>query len=317
MRVRRLLALAAGATGLAAVGNRLLRRRAGGLPRPLPGVERTYRWRGMDVSYSVAGDPGDQAIVLVHGIHAAAGSYEFEPIFEQLATEYRVFAVDLPGFGRSDRPPLVYSAGIYREFVREFLRDVPENPIVVASSLSGSFATGAARDIETSEDDDERIDHLVLVCPTGETGPDRPWLRTLLRTPLVGTTLFNLLTSRASLRYFFSREGYYDSATLDDAELTYAWRTAHQAGARYAPASFAAGTLDPNFELAEELAALSIPVTLVWGREATLIPLRAGRELAEAADRELVVIDYATQFPHAEHPHEFVEYLRAELAPIE
>ncbi|QCS43273.1 alpha/beta fold hydrolase [Natrinema versiforme] len=309
MKARTVLGAALGTIGGAVLGNRLLKRRAGDLENPLIGVERTYRWRGIETSYTVAGDPNDPDMLLLHGIYAGSSSHEFEPIVEQLAEDYHVYAVDLPGFGRSERPPLVYSATLYAEFVRDFAADVTDEPIVVASSLSGTFAVDAA--------DETDFERLVLICPTDETGDERPWLRTLMRTPIVGTTLYNLLASKPSIRYFYDRDGYYDSDRIDADEVQYAWTSAHQPGARYATASFAAGTLDPDFDLATELAALETPTTLIWGRDAELVPLREGRDLAEAADLDLVVIDYATQLPHAEHPDKFVEYLSAELPRVD
>ncbi|QLK25725.1 alpha/beta hydrolase [Natrinema zhouii] len=305
MKARTVLGAALGTVGGAVLGNRLLKRRASGLENPLPGIERTYRWRGIETTYTVAGDPNDPDMLLLHGVHTGASSNEFQPILEQLAEDYHVYAVDLPGFGRSERPPLVYSATLYAEFVRDFADDVTDEPIVVASSLTGAFAADAA--------DETEFERLVLICPTDETGDERPWVRTLLRTPIVGTTLYNFLASKPSIRYFYDRDGYYDSDRIDAEEVQYAWDSAHQPGARYAPASFAAGTLDPEFDLATALAALETPTTLVWGRDAELVPLREGRDLAEAADLDLVVIDYATQLPHAEHPDKFVEYLSAEL----
>ncbi|MFC4544331.1 alpha/beta fold hydrolase [Halosolutus amylolyticus] len=309
MNARTVLGAAAGIVGGAVLGNRLLKGRASEYENPLPGVERTYRWRGIEVSYTVAGDPNDPDMLLCHSIHAGASSHEFEPILELLAENYHVIAVDLPGFGQSERPPLVYSPTLYAEFLRDFARDVTDEPIVVASSLTGSFVVDAA--------DEADFEHLVLICPTDETSTERPWLRTLIRTPIVGTTLFNLLASKPSMRYFFDRDGYYDADRIDEAEVEYAWRSAHQPGARYAPASFASGTLDPDFDLQTELAALETPATLVWGRDAELIPLRQGRNLADAGDLDLVVIDYSTLLPHAEHPEKFVEYLTAELPRAE
>ncbi|QLG50794.1 alpha/beta fold hydrolase [Natrinema halophilum] len=309
MKARTVLGVALGTVGGAIIGDRLLKQRAGDLENPLPGVERTYRWRGIETTYTVAGDPNDPDMLLLHGIYAGSSSNEFAPIVEQLAEDYRVYVVDLPGFGRSERPPLVYSASLYAEFIRDFADEVTDEPIVVTSSLASAFAVDAA--------DETDFERLVLICPTDETGDERPWVRTLLRTPIIGTTLYNLLASKPSIRYFFHRDGYYDSDRIDSDEVQYAWDSAHQPGARYATASFAAATLDPEFDLATELAGLETPTTLVWGRDAELIPLREGRDLAEAADLELVVIDYATQLPHAEHPDKFVEYLSAELPRVD
>ncbi|MCL7416832.1 MAG: alpha/beta hydrolase, partial [Halalkalicoccus sp.] len=84
MKLRRLVGAGAAAVGLAATGNRTLASRAGSLSPPLPGHQHTYRWRGMDVSYTEAGDPSNPDLLLVHGINAAASSHEFAEVFEAL-----------------------------------------------------------------------------------------------------------------------------------------------------------------------------------------------------------------------------------------
>jgi pimeloyl-ACP methyl ester carboxylesterase len=58
-------------------------------------------------------------------------------------------------------------------------------------------------------------------------------------------------------------------------------------------------------------------VTLVWGREAVITPLREGRELADAADAKLTVLDDTSLLPHAEEPDSFLDAIRAELPQLE
>lgn len=307
MKLRSLVAGAAGAAGAAAITNRALANTAGDLPPALPGDQGTYRWRGMDVSYSELGDPEAPDLLLLHGLNVSASSHEFASVAADLAEEFHVIAPDLPGFGRSDRPPLVYSGSIYEGFVTDFVRDVTDEPIVVASSLSGAYATRAAGDTDVSR--------LVLICPTDDTMPgERLWLRTLARSPFLGTTLHNLVTSKAAIRYFSADHGYYDERNVDDEHVEYQWKSAHQPRARYAPASFLSGHLDPDVDLGEELAELDIPKTLVWGREAETTPLSEGRTLAERADARLVVIDYTKLLPHVEHPETFMEVVNEELS---
>ncbi|MFB6184383.1 MAG: alpha/beta fold hydrolase [Haloarculaceae archaeon] len=300
MKLRNVLAAAAGSVGVAAVTNRALAASADGLAVPLEGSHERYRWRGFDVAYTEAGDPTDPDLVLVHGVNAAASSHEFREVFDALAEEYHVVAPDLPGFGHSDRPALLYSAPLYVTFLRDVLDDVAEDPAVVASSLSGAYAAKAAEDAS--------VDRLLLVCPTDESAPGRRvWLRSLLRSPVVGQALFNGLVSKRSIRHFHADHGYYDLRKLRPETVDYEWTSAHQPGARYAPASFVAGFLDPAFDLADVLGDLDAPTTLVWGREADLPPLSAGHELAERADARLVVVDESRLLPHVEHPAEFVD----------
>ncbi|MFB6227260.1 MAG: alpha/beta fold hydrolase [Halobacteriales archaeon] len=308
MDIRRTLAAVGGAVGATAAGNALLSRQAGDLPPPLPGTEHTYRWRGMDIAYTELGDSSDRTVLLLHSMNAAGTSHEFEPIVAGLAREYHVVAPDFPGFGRSDRPPIDYDAERYTDFVREFADDVTPGAICVASSLSGSYAAIAARETGV-------FSKLVLVCPTATTtGVRRPKVRSLLRSPLLGTALFNLIGSKPSIRYFGADHSYFDPGAIDPDRVDYQWRSAHQPGARFAPASFVSGYLDPATDLGATLAACEAPITIVWGREAEITPLSYGRDLAESADARLLVFDNARLLPHVEHAERFLEELRTDLA---
>ncbi|WP_123539086.1 alpha/beta fold hydrolase [Halosimplex salinum] len=310
MRLRTLAGAALGTVGATAVANRVLDRRAGELGPPLSGDDGVYRWRGFDVAYTEAGDPEDQDLVLFHGINAAATSHEWRSVFERLAEDYHVIAPDLPGFGRSDRPPLTYSASLYTTFVRDFLTESSEDAVVVASSLTAAYVADAASDVDVSR--------LVLICPTADTVPGRRvWLRSLVRVPVVGQAVYNAIGSKRSIRYFHDDHGYHDTANLDGETVDYEWQTAHQPGARFAPASFVSGHLDPDVDLAETLAALDVPVTLVWGKETDMPPLSTGRELAQAADVELVSIGDSALLPHVEHPEEFLAVVRGERTPAD
>ncbi len=279
----------------------------GELESPLNGDDGVFRWRGMDVAYTEAGDPDDPDLVLLHGINAAGSSGEWRAVFDDLADEYHVVAPDFPGYGRSDRPPLRYSAALYEDFVYDFLVEFDE-PAVVASSLSAAYAARASTS-GGSPADDLVLSGFVGVCPTTVAGPSPPksWLRELIRSPLVGDALFNLVTSKPSIRYFNADHGYDDPTNPDEEWIDYEWRTTHVENAKFAPASFISGYLNSDLDLAAALADLNVPPTIVWGREAEVSPLADGRELADASEARLVVFDRAKLLPHVEHPDRFVE----------
>ncbi|QLG63449.1 alpha/beta fold hydrolase [Halorarum salinum] len=307
MSLRSKLSTAAKATlvgaGVAVAATRTLRERAGELEPALDGRQGTFRWRGMDVAYTEAGDPDAETIVLLHGMNAAASSGEWRETFPLLAEEYHVVAPDFPGFGRSDRPPLRYSAALYEDFVRDFLKEF-EEPRVVASSLSSAYVAAVADRADVAD--------LTLVCPTAVGGPEpsNGWIRGVVRAPIVGDAVFALLTTRAAIRYFNADHGYWDPAKAGEDWPDYEWRTAHQANARFAPAAFLSGDLNSDLDLGSTLADLDAPVTVVWGREADLPPLSEGRDLAERADAELVVFDDTMLLPHVEFPVQFADTVR-------
>jgi len=307
MKLRNLIVGAGLGVGAVAGANRLLADRAGTPSPPLGRATEAYRWRGFDIAYTEAGDPADPDLLLLHGINAAGSSAEFEACFDELADHYHVLAPDLPGFGLSDRPPLMYSPSLYVTFIADFLRDRTEEPTVVASSLTAAYTAMAV-------EQGAAVEELVLVCPTDRTVPGRRvWLRSLLRTPLVGEAVFNLIASEPSLRYFQRDHGVYDTRLIDEEWTTYRWQLTHQPGARYAPASFVSGFLDPEEELRDVLAGVDVPTTIAWGRDVEMLPVERGHELAEAADARLVVFDDALLLPHYEHPGEFVDLVRGRL----
>lgn len=307
MKLRHVAAGVLGGLGLAAATNRRVAQRADELELPIDADRGTFRWRGFDVGYAEGGDPEDRDVLLLHGIHAAASNKEFDRVFEEIAENHHVIAPDLPGFGLSDRPPLIYSASLYEAFITDFARELTDDPICVASSLTGAY-------VARVQEETDVFSRLVLICPVADTGPRRTWLRTLVRSPVVGTALFNGLVSKPSLRYFSQTEAYYNEARFDDEDVEDLWATAHQPGAKYAPASFVSGYLDADFDLGKTLAGLDVPVTLVWGRQAPVPPVEAGTEMAERADARMVVVERSKLLPHGEHPEQFLAAIEEELA---
>lgn len=59
-------------------------------------------------------------------------------------------------------------------------------------------------------------------------------------------------------------------------------------------------------DLGAELAALDLPVTVVWGQEATISPVADGRDIADAAGARLVVLEESDVQPHVERPEAFL-----------
>jgi len=300
-------AVVAAGAGVAAIGNRVLARAGGDLAPGVEGEQETYRWRGMDVAYTALGDPEDPPLVLLHDVGIVGTSREFAEVAGDLAEDHRVYAPDLPGYGRSDRPPLTYSASIYEAFVEDFVDETSgeEDPAVVASGMTGAYAALAAPVVD--------VERLVLIAPTAVTRSRSVSRRTFLRAPLAGTAVYNGMTSKAALESGAVGGGFYGAPP--DEYVEYCWTTAHQEGARYAPASYLGGHLDPAMDVETALADVEADTTLVWGREATEPSLADGRALAEATDSRLVVVDYARTLPHVEHPAETLAAFEAGLQP--
>ncbi len=298
--------IAAGAgLALAGVGglNALMRMRAGRLPETLPEGERhEYRWRKGRVSYHVAGQ-GDP-LLLVHGVFAGACNYEWRRTFGFLARHFRVFAPDLLGFGHSDRPHLEYTDDLYTSLLHDFVRDVTDSPVcAVADSVSCNFLVADA----AANPGDYR--GLILVTPqpigegNGRAGIGRRAYGALLRTPVLGTALYNSIVSRRSIEAELHKVYERPDAFGKDTVRFY-HKSSHQAGSRWAATSFIGGDLERN--LRGEFRSLQVPVLLVWGDDAAYSPVgNAAAYLAANPRAELKVFAECGNLPHEEYSAEF------------
>lgn len=314
-RFVRPLAAGAGVTGALAVFNRSV---SNG-PEPtnaLGGTVRRWNWRGHGIFATEAGR--GPLVVLVHGVHPGASSYEYRNLFPLLAANHRVVAFDLLGCGLSDRPNLGYSADLFTELVIDALADAgaTEPVTIVGSSLGAAFAIRAAARSQ------QRIAGVVAICPTGLGGVlDRlpngaqMALTDTMRTPLLGEALFNGLASRASIRYFLGHSSYADPASVTPEIIDHYYAVAHQPGARYVPAHFVGGMLNCN--IAQDLPFVVAPVLVAWGEHASAFsPLaNAGEFLKLAQNAKLVTFANSGLLPHEEEPAAMCATIEAFSSP--
>jgi pimeloyl-ACP methyl ester carboxylesterase len=299
--VKRSLVAGAAITAAALINNALFAN-AKALGNPLGGEGRFWPWRDGDVFYTRRGD-GDLPVVLLHGIYAGASIYEWRKNFAALSEgPFTVYALDWLGFGLSDKPKIRYTGRAYVEMLAGFLQEVVGRPCaLVASSLAAAYAIEAARLAPNL------AKSLVLVCPTGMTrlasragSPASDLMYRFLSLPLIGTSLYNGLTSRVSLRTYLENQAYFDPSYVTDEVVDQYSAATHQYGSQYATLCFVSGTLDHSVrESLPKLKQESIRV--IWGREARMTPLSdAEAFLAANGNAELTVFDKAGLLPHDE-----------------
>ena len=250
-------------------------------------------------------------MLLVHGIYAGSSSFEYRYLFPLLARRHRVVAIDLLGCGLSDRPDIDYSAELFIEQIVAAVEQFgPTTAAIVGSSLGGAFTIRATTRIP------DRVGAVAVICPTGLAGTlDRPanavgrTVTRVFRSPLVGEALFNLLASRASLKWFLKNQAYADPDSATPQVLDDYWAATHQRGARYVPAHFVGGGL--NCSVADDLPRLSVPILIAWGDRAEGPSPR--EEASEYVDRsryaQLATFGRSRLLPHEEEPELFADRL--------
>ncbi len=272
----------------------------------LPVAPAFINWRGHSLAFYRTGT--GRPVLLIHSINAAASAFEMRGPFSGLGDGFAVHALDLLGYGNSDRPDRRYAAEDYIDQIGVALAAIGEPVDLVASSLGAAYAAEAAARWP------ERVRRLVLACPTGmgqlsSSSGSVGWaLYRILHGP-VGRVIFRLLTSRRGIRLFLGRQAYYDTSVMTEEVLASFYYASRCPGAYYAPICFLTGLL--NHDLSRSFAGLRQPVLLIWGRYATTTPVSSAYPFLAANPRaRLEVIEQAAMLVQDEQPAEFNQLVR-------
>jgi pimeloyl-ACP methyl ester carboxylesterase len=297
----------AGVATLAAVNASIRRNAAEPDDSALGGQAHFFRWKHGRVFYKISGiEHAGPPVVFIHGVGAGASSFMWRKNFDELAKDFRVYALDLLGFGFSDKPATAaYSADLYVEMISDFIREVSGYPAnVIASSLGAAYA------IRVADEHPELIKGLILNGPTGsDTLSRRPGMAGaafygLLQSPVLGTSFYNVMASERSIRDYARDNLFYDHRRVTDRLVTNFYATSHQPGAQHAIAAFLSGYL--NTDARSPFARLTQPVVLVWGKQDLTTPLEDGISLLELNPHAtLEIFDYCRMMPEQEHPEKF------------
>ncbi|MDO4283467.1 MAG: alpha/beta hydrolase [Clostridia bacterium] len=91
---------------------------------------------GMNVNYIVQGVENEREIILLHGW--GANIKTFGPVYQYLSCHNKVYAIDMPGFGKSDEPSKDYHVIDYAKVILEFMNQLKiKNPVLVGHSFGG------------------------------------------------------------------------------------------------------------------------------------------------------------------------------------
>jgi pimeloyl-ACP methyl ester carboxylesterase len=285
------------------------------------GTRRTIRSGFLDLGslrvHHMHGGHGSP-VVFIHGL-GSSGYMEWRHSLEAVAARHRVFAPDMPGYGRTDKPRARYTIPYFARFITRYMEDRGlRSAALVGASLGGRVA------LEVALEHPKLVRKLVLV---NTLGLGRPQVRMaqmaygLVTIPRVGEAAMRFardalrwapaaLVRRVAARYAGTTtdlEHTIDDAYLDDLRELYArddFRSAYLSTVRALihPRAVFGG----HHDVTERLNELKIPVQLIWGANDPLFPLAHASRAHDLIERsKLAVIEGAGHSPQAERPEEF------------
>jgi pimeloyl-ACP methyl ester carboxylesterase len=293
------------------------------------GEHHRWHWRGFACHWRVLGPCQAPALVLVHGFGASSGHWRHNaPVLA--AAGWRVYGLDLLGFGASDQPahhrrrPL--DNRLWARQLEAFLAEVVQAPAVLVGHSLGSlvalscavFFPRRVRALVAAPLPDPA---LLMPIPTRRS----PWRRRLQRwlvlllCRLLPLELVVPLLVHSPLLDLGIQAAYRAPVIGDTGLRRLIARPARRPGAAGALRAMSiAMALRPRAATAPALLPrLLQPALLVWGQADRLVPLPVATEVAQLRpELPLVLLEHAGHCPHDETPGAFNRLLLGWLAQL-
>ncbi|MEM9873845.1 MAG: alpha/beta hydrolase [Myxococcota bacterium] len=282
------------------------------LPPPVPGT-------GFDLETETAGrvrmyrDGPDEGrpILLVHSVNAAGSAYEVRPIYTHFATSRPTYAIDLPGFGASDRSDRNYTPRLMTDAVHAACEEVRRRHEGAEVDLLGLSLASEFVARKTHEHPDG-VRTLALVSPTGFAGSGRkaqpegstramPNFYRFVSWDRWDAKLYGLLVRPRVIRYFLEKT--WGSKDIDEGLFDYDVLTTQVEGAQHAPLRFVSGYLF-SLDISPIYESLKLPVWMVHGVRGDFVDYRGAKTLGHLSNWEIHAFETGA-LPHFEVPDDF------------
>lgn len=189
-----------------------------------------YHWKHGDIYYTVSQEQNDKKnpLILIHDLTVFSSSFEWNQIINQLSKKYTVYAVDLIGCGKSDKPEITYTNYFYVQMITDFIKDVIGLPTkVVVSGLSSSFVL-MANSVDKNLFTDITIINPKTFTSLKKTPNDRSKiLIKLFQLPVIGKTAYYIATNKQNTEYYLTERCFYNPFHLKPSIIKAYYDAAH------------------------------------------------------------------------------------------
>lgn len=268
----------------------------------------TWTWQGHQIKYTVMGK--GQPLLLIHGFGASLGHWR-KNIPVLAAQGYKVFALDLLGFGGSDKPVLDYNLEVWQQQIRDFWQSQIQIPTVLVGNSIGGLLT-----LMLMAEYPDMIAGGVLINCAGGLNHRPNELNLPLRlimgiftklvvSPLTGQFIFDRIRQKHRIRNTLFQV-YRDRNAVTEELVEMLYQPACDAGAQQVFASVLTAPAGP--QPGELLNRLQHPLLVLWGENDPWTPIKGAKIYQERVNNhsntEFYPIPNAGHCPHDEKPEQ-------------
>jgi len=285
------------------------------------GNQRDWIWRGWQTRYTylkASSDRGGPPLLLLHGFGASIAHWRHN--VSVLGEHHSIYALDLLGFGASEKAHAPYNPAFWADQVHDFWQTFIRQPVVLVGNSIGSLAC-----LVTAAKYPDMVKGLVLInlpdasvlenpawvnralqCTSWITSPLLDLTKGILTAPLVFDLFFRVLRSSVMIR-LWARQAYASVDAINEELIEILKRPAHD---RDAPRALRAlihskSSGNGDYTARRVLPELQPPALLLWGKQDRMVPPKlAPLFLQYNPNLTLVEIPDAGHCPHDEQPAE-------------
>ena len=260
-----------------------------------------YNWKYGNIFYTKTGT--GSPVLLIHDTDVAASSIEWNKLIYRLSKKHTVYAIDLLGCGRSDKPAIEYTNYLYVQMIQGFMNDIiQEKTTVISSNISASYV------IMANHIDDTYFKKIILINPVSlkqlNIIPDQSskFKKSIIQLPFVGTFVYNIMNNMQHIDMSF-RSRYVSKPQLISSSIEdIYYEAAHKNGSngRFLYSSLIGNYL--NNSISHALKSISTPVLIIGSVEMKHYELTLNDYHKVNSNLDITRINNGSLYPHMEIP---------------
>jgi pimeloyl-ACP methyl ester carboxylesterase len=248
-------------------------------------------------------------LLLLHGL--GESTFTWRKIVPALAQTHRVIALDLKGFGQSDKPlGTAYSADDQAALVAAFMEARGlKGVVLIGHSFGGTVALRTA--LVPAVREAGRIRRLVVIGAPALPRSVAPSLD-VIEIPAVPDALASVVPPEAMARLLL-REALGGAADMPEEDIKGYAAPYHDDAAKNAFLATARSIVsESGDEIASHYRTIREPTLIVWCRKDPIVPLRAGKRLKRTLPgARIAILENCHHLPQEETPLALIELIRS------
>ena len=267
-------------------------------------------WRGWQTRYTYVRSPQktNTPIILLHGFGTSIGHWRNN--LTVLGESHTVYALDMLGFGASEKPVINYCVELWVEQVYDFWRTFINTPVVLVGNSTGSLVTLAIAQAYPEMVAGIAMLSLPDLSVREESVPKfiRPIvsrLESLVASKLLLKTVFRAV-NRPGIVKKWAAMAYSNPEAVTDELVDILLAPAQDRGSANAFAGILKAMVGAGFapKVKNVLPNLKVPILLIWGQQDRMVPHSFARQFADYNPQyaQLVSLENVGHCPHDECP---------------